>query len=364
VIGRKGVSMMMRDRDKYDKFTERTRKVLVLAQEEAGRMLHNFIGSEHILLGLVREGDGVGARVLQNVGVDLAEVRAAVIEQVRTGERIIQGQIGLTEDGKHVVALAVDEARRLNYHYIGTEHILLGLVREGQGIAAGVLKSLGVNLDQVRTQTLLVINQPHRQHTEHEIITVDQVQAELQTQTPLMFAGAYVRGAKQIEQSTSLIQDADDLVPAPATAAEHGNRLTLRLRRVLVRAREEAQLQEKEQVGTPHLLLALIREPNGIAFHVLKNLKIESERITSAIEFLHTQEQLSEPGTVDGFTTDGRHALELALDEARQLGQIALGTEHLLLGLLRGDGMAAGVLVTRGVNLDKVRAETRLLLGF
>ncbi|MEO7021581.1 MAG: Clp protease N-terminal domain-containing protein [Ktedonobacteraceae bacterium] len=176
-----------------------------------------------------------------------------------------------------------------------------------------------------------------------------------------MFAGAYVRGAKQVEQSASTIQDADDLVPAPASPAEHGNRLTLR---VLVHAREEALQDQKEQVGTEYLLLALIREQNGIAFHVLKNLNIEHERIKSAIDFLHTQEHLNEPGVADGFTTDGKHALELALDEAERLGQAMLGTEHLLLGLLRGDGMAAGVLVTRGLNLDNARAETRRLLGF
>lgn len=179
-----------------------------------------------------------------------------------------------------------------------------------------------------------------------------------------MFASAYVRGAKQVEQSVSTIQDADDLIPAPASPTEHGNRLTLRVRRVLVHAREEALQDQKEQVGTEYLLLALIREQNGIAFHVLKNLTIEHERIKSAIDFLHTQEHLNEPGAADGFTTDGKHALELALDEAEQLGQATLGTEHLLLGLLRGDGMATGVLVTRGLNLDNARAETRRLLGF
>ena len=136
--------------DKFDKFTERARKVLTLAQEEAQRFNHNYIGTEHLLLGLVREGDGVAARVLTNLGVELPKVRTAVEFIIGRGDRMVIGEIGLTPRAKKVIELAVDEARRLNHHYIGTEHLLLGLVREGEGIAAGVLESLGVSLEKVR----------------------------------------------------------------------------------------------------------------------------------------------------------------------------------------------------------------------
>ncbi|HEV2527247.1 MAG TPA: ATP-dependent Clp protease ATP-binding subunit [Thermomicrobiales bacterium] len=145
--------------NKFDKFTERARKVLTLAQEEAQRFNHNYIGTEHLLLGLVREGDGVAARVLSNMGVQLPKVRSAVEFIIGRGESMVLGDIGLTPRAKKVIELAVDEARRLNHHYIGTEHLLLGLVREGEGIAAGVLESLGVNLEKVRTQVMQVVQQ-------------------------------------------------------------------------------------------------------------------------------------------------------------------------------------------------------------
>tara|TARA_B100000029_G_scaffold515521_1_gene623051 strand:- start:4995 stop:7499 length:2505 start_codon:yes stop_codon:yes gene_type:complete len=149
----------MPERDRFDKFTERARRVLTLAQEEAHRFNHNYIGTEHILLGLVREGEGVAAKVLGNLGVELNKVRSAVEFIIGRGDRTVLGEIGLTPRAKKVIELAVDEARRLNHSYIGTEHLLLGLVREGEGIAAGVLESLGVNIERVRAETTRILNQ-------------------------------------------------------------------------------------------------------------------------------------------------------------------------------------------------------------
>jgi ATP-dependent Clp protease ATP-binding subunit ClpC len=173
-----------RDRERFDKFTERARKVLSLAQEEAQRFNHNYIGTEHLLLGLVREGDGVAAQVLKNLGVELTKVRSAVEFIIGRGDRIVLGEIGLTPRAKKVIELAVDEARRLNHHYIGTEHLLLGLVREGEGIAAGVLESLGVNLEKVRTQTIQVLSQSgsHGERTDSKhskTPTIDQMGIDL-----------------------------------------------------------------------------------------------------------------------------------------------------------------------------------------
>src|SRR3970040_1717443 len=145
--------------DRFDKFTERARRVLTLAQEEAHRFNHNYIGTEHILLGLVREGDAGAAKVLSTLGVELNKVRSAVEFIIGRGDRAVLGEIGLTPRAKKVIELAVDEARRLNHHYIGTEHLLLGLVREGEGIAAGVLESLGVNLERVRAETTRILSQ-------------------------------------------------------------------------------------------------------------------------------------------------------------------------------------------------------------
>src|SRR5581483_3072200 len=151
----RGVTMS----DRFDKFTERAKKVLVLAQEEAQRFNHNYIGTEHLLLGLVREGEGIAAKVLANLGVELNKVRSAVEFIIGRGDRMVIGDISLTPRAKKVIELAVEEARRLNHNYIGTEHLLLGLVREGEGIAAGVLESLGVNLEKVRAQVIQVVSQ-------------------------------------------------------------------------------------------------------------------------------------------------------------------------------------------------------------
>ena len=143
---------------RFEKFSERARRVLSLAQEEAQRFNHNYIGTEHILLGLVRETEGVAARVLSGLGVELTKVRSAVEFIIGRGEKPTQGEIGLTPRAKKVVELAVDEARRMNHTYIGTEHLLIGLLREGEGVAAGVLESLGVTLDKVRAETHRILS--------------------------------------------------------------------------------------------------------------------------------------------------------------------------------------------------------------
>jgi ATP-dependent Clp protease ATP-binding subunit ClpC len=133
------------------------------AQEEAQRLQHNYIGTEHILLGLVREGEGVAAKVLSNLGVELNRVRSDVESIIGQGDHPVSGEVGLTPRAKKVIELAVDEARSLNHHFIGTEHLLLGLLREGQGVGAGVLESFGLNLQQVREKVIQVLHEQQSQ---------------------------------------------------------------------------------------------------------------------------------------------------------------------------------------------------------
>jgi ATP-dependent Clp protease ATP-binding subunit ClpC len=137
--------------DKFDKFTKRARRVLTFAQEEAQRLNHNYIGTEHILLGLIREEEGLAAKVLRELGLDQTRVRQVIEEIVGRGQAAPGTRLSLTPRTKRVIELAVDEARRMGHHYIGTEHLLLGLIREGDGIAVNVLKSLGVSPDKVRS---------------------------------------------------------------------------------------------------------------------------------------------------------------------------------------------------------------------
>ena len=137
----------------FNRFTERARKVLVLAKEEARRFSHDYIGTEHILLGLVREGEGVACAVLQNLGVDLERVRIEVEKLVSPGSSApVLGDIPFTPRAKKSLELAAEEARNLGHNYIGTEHILLGLIREGEGLAMEVLYNLGVSLESVREE--------------------------------------------------------------------------------------------------------------------------------------------------------------------------------------------------------------------
>ena len=144
---------------RFEKFSERARRVLTIAQEEARQLNHNYIGTEHILLGLSREEEGIAAKVLTNLGVSLGKIRSAV-EFISSGsDRPGTGDTGLTPRAKKVIELAIDEARQLGHNYIGTEHILLGLLREGEGVAAGVMESLGVTLDKARTEVTQVLSQ-------------------------------------------------------------------------------------------------------------------------------------------------------------------------------------------------------------
>jgi ATP-dependent Clp protease ATP-binding subunit ClpC len=144
---------------RFEKFSERARRVLTLAQEEAQRFNHSYIGTEHVLLGLVREEEGVAAKVLTNLGISLSKVRSAVEFIIGRGEKPSTGQIGLTPRAKRVIELAIDEARQFGHNYIGTEHLLLGLLHEGEGVAAGVLDSFGVTLERARAETARVFNQ-------------------------------------------------------------------------------------------------------------------------------------------------------------------------------------------------------------
>ena len=144
----------------FERFTDRARRVVVLAQDEARLLDHNYIGTEHLLLGLLQEGQGVAARALEALGVDLAGVRSRVQEIIGRGQHEQTGHIPFTPRAKTVLELSLREALDLGHEYIGTEHILLGLVREGQGVAAQVLVALGAGEDQVREKVTELVGRP------------------------------------------------------------------------------------------------------------------------------------------------------------------------------------------------------------
>jgi ATP-dependent Clp protease ATP-binding subunit ClpC len=141
----------------FERFTDRARRVVVFAQEEARLLNHNYIGTEHLLLGLLREGDGVAAKALESLGISLDEVRGQVENIIGQGATAPTGHIPFTPRAKKVLELSLREALQLSHNYIGTEHILLGLAREGQGVAAQVLVKQGATLDAVRSAVLKLL---------------------------------------------------------------------------------------------------------------------------------------------------------------------------------------------------------------
>jgi ATP-dependent Clp protease ATP-binding subunit ClpC len=146
----------------FERFTDRARRVLVLAQEEARLLDHNFIGTEHILLGLIHEGDGVAAKALEGLGISLEAVRQRVGETIAPAETATNASPPFTPRAKKVLELSLREALQLGHNFIGTEHLLLGLVREGEGVAASVLVSLGADLSRVRQQVITAVVQACR----------------------------------------------------------------------------------------------------------------------------------------------------------------------------------------------------------
>jgi ATP-dependent Clp protease ATP-binding subunit ClpA len=307
------------DADRYHKFTERARRVLTLAQEEAQRFNHNYIGTEHLLLGLVREGDGVAAKVLANLGVKLQDVRSAVEFIIGRGDCPILGEIGLTPRAKKVIDYAIDEGRRLNHNYIGTEHLLLGLVREGEGIAAGVLESLGVNLERLRTETTRLLSQ------------------SMPSSTPSARATDDDEGETESE-----IDVTSRIFAAP-------------MRRVLALAREEAMRFSQPLISPSHLFLGLLRDKEGLAARVLTHLAVQTADLRRSVEESLVRGNSVVLGDLD-FDLDAEKLMQVAISAAQAEACDHTGTEHLLLAFVTQRGsMVERTLRAFGITPSRVR---------
>jgi len=325
--------------DRFDKFTSQARLVLQYAQEEAQRFSHNYIGTEHLLLGLLRVPDGLATQVLTDLGVQVPQVRNAVEFIIGRGDRAMVGAIGLTPRARTVIELAVDTARRIHHESIGTEHLLLGLVVEGEGIAVGVLESLGISREEVWSRTF-----------ERMGVLPDQRPAP---QRSLAFHGTSHRAP-----------------PGGTRTARPGDRFdkfTERARRVLQYAPEEAQRLGHNAIRPEHLLLGLVREGEGVAAKVLGDLGVQLQSLRSAIEdALGWGDGSAEPGAggaaAFGLTDEAKRAIELSVDEARRFNHHYIGTEHLLLGLARESG-SKRILESLGVSLEAARERIAAVLS-
>src|SRR5437764_497968 len=226
----------------FDRFNDRAKRVLALAQDEAIRFNHNYIGVEHLLLGLVREGEGVAARVLNSLGVELSRARTSVEFIIGRGDATASpSEITLSPRTKRVIELAIDEARKLGHSHVGTEHLLLGIVREGEGVASGVLDSLGIGLEKVRHQVIAALGQQHP----------DTASA---TATTAAMSGAFITATQ-----SSMPLDRLDTVS----------------RRALARAYWEAGRANDDRIMPHHLLLALVADEEMWIRRLLLELNID-----------------------------------------------------------------------------------------
>jgi ATP-dependent Clp protease ATP-binding subunit ClpA len=301
-----------------DRFNDRAKRVLALAQDEAIRFNHNYIGTEHLLLGLMREGEGLAAQVLRSLGGDISTLRRQVELIIGRGESTTSpSEITMSPRTKRVIELAIDEARRLGHAHVGTEHLLLGVLRDAGSIAGGVLEAAGLKPDAIRERVIATV------------------------------------GA----QRDSTPEGPNSDVRAP-TGGGPFSRFDDRAKRVLALAQDEAIRLNHNYMGTEHLLLGLLRHDEPTTSEVLVANGVTLEKARTAVGFIVPQGEGPTPPSEITLSPRTKKVIELSNDEAVKLGSASVRPAHLLLALVReGEGIACGVIESLGVPLDKVRQD-------
>jgi ATP-dependent Clp protease ATP-binding subunit ClpA len=309
----------------FDRFNDRAKRVLALAQDEAIRFNHNYIGVEHLLLGLVREGEGVAGRVLNSLGVDLSKARTSVEFIIGRGDATTSpSEITLSPRTKKVIELAIDEARKLGHSDVGTEHLLLGIVREGEGIGAGVLESLGVGLNQVRHQVIATLGQ---QHPGMDMAAA----ASAGTSTPA--------GAASI---------------AFSRATPSVDRLDGGGQRALARAYWEAGRANDKEVGPHHLLHGLLASQEVWVNKILTELGVDLSNLIARIDAAAPRSEGPRPASLTEATTLSE-VFARAASFAAERNRAFIRPEHLLLAIASSPGIAATALSSVGATPKQIR---------
>ncbi|MCL5282191.1 MAG: four helix bundle protein [Planctomycetes bacterium] len=303
----------------FERFTDRARKVMALANQEAQRYNHEYIGTEHILLGLVKEGSGVGATVLKTMGVDIKKLRLEVEKRVKSGPNMVtMGKLPQTPRAKQVIIYAIEEARALGHNYVGTEHLLLGLLRETEGIAAQMLMNLGLKLEDVRQEVLNLLGAGSGQNSG----------------VPLAGMGPDM-----------------PWIEMPV-------RLGDRALGVMVSARREAQQSQQEHIRTEHVLLSLVEDSNGLAVVALRSLGVDTQKLRPAVEKLVPSAPATAPPGGPAPSHPVKEAIWRAAEDAYGQDCPFVDTGHLLIGLIQDpQSTAAQALTSLGPQLDTVRAK-------
>jgi ATP-dependent Clp protease ATP-binding subunit ClpA len=337
----------------FERFTDRARRVVVLSQEEARLLNHDYIGTEHLLLGLVAEREGVAARALTAVGISLEAVRRQVEEIIGQGTSVPSGHIPFTPRAKKVLELSLREALQLGHNYIGTEHILLGLIREGEGVAAQVLVTLGADLARVRQQVVQILSGGAAE----SVPLVPWVTGPTGPGAGGPAAGRLAaRAAGAGGPGDEMFQRSLDRIVF--------RRFTVSASRVMLLAEAEALRLGHATVGVEHLLLGLLAEEEGAAARALGAVGVDLGRARA------TAEGTLGRGTATSgdlaYRDDVLDAVERALAEAlaagsdEAAGPEEIDTEHLLLGLVRqaerNQGLTAQAFEALGTSAAAVRA--------
>jgi ATP-dependent Clp protease ATP-binding subunit ClpA len=313
-------------------FTERVRKVLALAREESSNLHHEYVGTEHILLGLIDEGDGVAATALQNLSVDLDELKFGIEQIVKRGNARKQTgpDLPYTSRAKKVLELSMLHARDLHHSYVGTEHLLLGLIAEQKGIAAQVLNDKGVTLDTALAEVLRILG----------------------TEVPTNSAE---RSAERVELS-QLILPGQTVHKSVTTRIEPPTEILVELIRL---AEVVATEYFSSEATSLHAAIALLRRGEGFAIAILDRLNCDREKALHALEEIAQKAESN--AAAEQRTKLGADLAEF-LREMYEPWKIGLGTLDLLLFVL-GNATVAGVFAERGIKAGQVLEEGRRFSG-
>lgn len=305
-------------------FTERVRKVLAMAREESANLHHEYVGTEHILLGLIDEGDGVAATVLQNLSVELDDVKSTIESVVKRGApgNRTGPDLPYTSRAKKVLELAMLHARKLNHAYVGTEHLLLGLLAEQKGIAAQVLNDKGVTLDAAVEETLRILGTEMPTGPREQPIGIGQTVRKSVSQ--------------RIEPPTEILVELIRL--AEVIATEYFS----------------------SQATSVHAAIGLLRRGEGFAIAILDRLGCDREKALRALEEIAQQAESN--AVVEQGAKLGEDLSEF-MREMYQPWKIGLGTLDLLLFVLGKDSRVAGVFAAQGIKAGRVLEEGRRFSG-
>jgi ATP-dependent Clp protease ATP-binding subunit ClpA len=321
-------------------FTERVRKVLALAREEASFLHHEYVGTEHILLGLVREGEGVAATVLQNLSVDLDRVRDRIEEIVRRGKaaNATGPDLPYTSRAKKVLEFSMSEARDLHHSYVGTEHVLLGLLREEKGIAAQVLVEAGCSLETAREETLRILG------------------TEVQTSGPR----APIAERISLASASGTV---NHLIARRIHVSADDRRVSARIASVAARAHLAASEMLHREILPEHYLLALLDENEGSAIALLDRLGADRAKLREALT-----------ASLDAISRDAQPETEVSTQqvdllflgaerERKQADTPLLSTHHLLIAMATRETGVGVILREAGLTAEQLREEARRISG-